>query len=377
MAYIQRTISDKINEAHQYFPVILITGARQVGKSTLCKHLFPDYNFVNLEDITFRVKAMSDPVGFLRGLGEHVIIDEIQNVPELFSQIQANVDENRQLRYILTGSCNFTLMKNACQSMAGRVAIFTLSTLTMQELGPDRTDITTDNLLLKGSYPKVWNESIPTYLYYPNYYTTYIERDVRNLLKIGNMVAFDKFVRLMAGRTGSEFKAANLAVETGVSATTINEWLSILTASYIIFPLRPYYTNIAKRLTKMSKYYFYDTGLLCFLLGIETPEQLGTHPLRGAIFENLAVSELYRRRLNEAKPDNLYFYREHSGREVDIICELPNGLSAYEIKSSSTYRTEFNTNLEYIKGVLSNVRSETVIYDGTSLPPNLLNIRAI
>lgn len=376
MQYIDRAITPKILEAHKYFPVILITGARQAGKSTLCKHLFPDYKFVNLEDITLRVKAMSDPIGFLNSIGDNVIIDEVQNVPELFSQIQVRVDERKELRYILTGSCNFSLMKKACQSMVGRVAVFTLPTLTLSELGADRVAIPTDDLLKKGSYPGVWN-GMPIDLFYSNYYTTYIERDVRDLLRIANLLAFDKFMRLMAGRSGSEYKAANLAVETGVSANTINEWVSVLMASYIVFPLRPYFANISKRLTKMPKYYFYDTGLLCFLLGIETPEQLSRHPLRGAVFENLAVSELYRRRMNEAKQDNLYFYREHSGREVDVISENPDGLKLYEIKSASTFRSEFMVNIDYLKGLLPNVEGATVIYDGESFVPDILNIRAL
>lgn len=377
MEYIERQISNKVLEAHRFFPVILLTGARQVGKSTLCKHLFPDYTFINLEDISYRISAMDDPVGFLRSLGNKVIIDEVQNVPELFSQIQVRVDEDRSRRYILTGSCNFTSMKQACQSMAGRVAIFHLSGFTNIELGPQRIDIPTDSLLVKGSYPGVWCDCVPTQLFYSNYYTTYIERDVRDLLKIGNLVAFDKFMRLMAGRVGSEFKASALAVEVGVSAPTINEWLSVLVSSNIVFALRPYYKNISKRLTKMSKYYFYDTGFLCYLLGIENPEHLALHPLRGAIFENFVVSELYRNRMNENKSDNMYFYREHSGREVDVVQEYPDGINLYEIKSGATYRPEFKTGLEYLGSLLGNVKNASIIYDGVGIGQNLLNIRDI
>lgn len=377
MQYIEREISPFIEEAHKFFPVILITGARQVGKSTLCNHLFSDYRTVNLEDVSLRVKAIEDPIGFLNSLGDKVIIDEVQNVPELFSQIQVIVDSDNSHRYILTGSCNFSLMKKACQSMAGRVAVFTLPTLTLKELGKHRIDIPTDSLLLKGSYPKVWDKGMPLELFYSNYYTTYIERDVRDLLKIGNLVSFDKFMRLMAGRTGSEFKAASLSVEVGVSATTITEWLSVLAASYIVFPLRPFYANISKRLTKMQKYYFYDTGLLCYLLGIETAEQLSNHPLRGAVFENLAVSELLRRRLNSGRQDNLFFYREHSGREVDIVQEYATWLECYEIKSSATYRKELIQNLDYIKNTLPNVQSTTLIYDGESMLPSIRNIRDV
>lgn len=375
--YIDREITPLIQEAHRYFPVTLITGARQVGKSTLCRHIFGDYRFVNLEDITTRVKAMDDPKGFLAYLGPRAIIDEVQNVPQLFSQIQANVDADPSLRYVLTGSCNFALMKTIGQSMAGRAVVFNLPPLTLGELGRERVAISTDELMFKGAYPGVWADGKPPKFFYPSYYTTYIERDVRDLLRIGNLSAFDKFMRLMAGRAGSEFRASALAVEVGVSSPTINEWVSVLEASYIIYPLQPYFANLSKRLTKMPKYYFFDTGLLCYLLGIETHEQLFSHPLRGQVFENLAVNQLVCKRINSGKPNNLCFYRETSGREVDVLRESPVGLEAFEIKSGATYRTEFKANLEYLEKTVPNVVAATVIYDGESYPPSPLNIREV
>lgn len=377
MAYLHRTLSGPILDAQSYYPVTLVTGARRVGKSTLCRHLFPDYDFVNLEDFNDRMQAATNPVGFLERYPNGVIIDEVQNVPELFSQIQANVDKNKSLRYILTGSSDFRLMKQASQSMAGRVAQFTLPPLTFSELEKEDLNIPTDELLWKGTYPSVWCDNVPVYGFYRRYYSTYIERDIRDYLKIKNLVNFDKFMRLMAGRVGSEFSSSSLSVEVGVSAPTINEWISMLIASYIIFPLQPYYANISKRLTKMQKYYFYDTGLVCFLLGIETPQQLSRDPLRGAIFENAAVAELYRERQNADKENNLYFYREKSGREVDVLQGNLADLHAYEIKSSATLRPEFYRNLNYLKDLLPTVTETTIIFDGPSMAPGVLNLRDI
>lgn len=374
--YIPRAKESEILRARHYFPVILVTGARQVGKSTLCRHLFPDYSFVNLEDITTRSKAMQDPAGFLDALGPKAILDEVQNAPVIFSQIQANVDSDPSKRYVLTGSSDFRLMKNACQSMAGRVSVHVLYGLTFEELGPERVDVPTDRLMLKGIYPGVWSDRKPVDLFYPAYYNVYVERDIRGQLKPGNLMHFDRFMRLMAGRAGSEFKAASLATEVGVSATTITEWVSMLTASYIIFPLQPWFGNIGKRLTKMPKYYFQDTGLMCFLLNITHPDQLAVHPLRGAVFENLAVSELWRKSGNNSPAAvQMYFYRENSGREIDVLKQNPLDFEMYEVKSAMTFRPEWTANMEAVSKLLSFPSTQTVIYDGPTLGPSLRNVR--
>lgn len=320
---------------------------------------------------------MQDPTGFLNDLGDRIILDEVQNVPEIFSQIQANVDADPNKKYVLTGSSDFRLMKHACQSMAGRVSVHVLYGLTFEELGAARIDIPTDNLMLTGIYPGVWSGKKPLDLFYPAYYNIYVERDIRTQLKPGSLMHFDRFIRLMAGRTGSEFKASALATEVGVSATTINEWVSMLMASYIIFPLQPYFANIGKRLTKMPKYYFQDTGLLCFLLGITEPSQLKHHPLRGAVFENMAVSQLWRK-FSTDYPGILpmYFYREHSGREIDILKENPLDFEMFEIKSAMTYRPEWTANMEGVASLLPSPSTRTVIYDGPTLG-NAVNIRDI
>lgn len=375
--YIYRALTPAIEEAHKYYPVILITGARQVGKSTLCRNLFPDYRFENLENISSRVAALRDPVAFIENLGSRAIIDEVQNCPELFSQIQCVVDEDKTKRFILTGSCNFTLMKNACQSMVGRVAVFTLPQFSLGELSAGETQLPTDTLIQQGFYPGVIADGIPAKLFYASYYNTYIERDVRDVLRIGNLVKFDTFIRLVASRVGSELNASALSTEVGISSTTISEWISILQASYIVFALPPYFANISKRLTKMPKYYFYDTGLLCYLLNIDNPKKLVGYPLRGQIFENLVVGEMMKEAFNRAATPNLYFYREHSGREVDVLRMGADRIDAYEIKSASTFREEFMSNMDQLKKILDRPVDTTLIYDGQSFPPQILNFRDI
>ena len=268
--YIDRIVSPDIMEAHKYFPVILLTGPRQSGKSTLCRHLFHGYTYVNLEDITLRTEAMRNPAGFLDSLGDKVIIDEVQNVPEILSMVQVRVDEYKSRKYILTGSSNFSLLRTRSQSLAGRAAIFTLLPFSLIEIKNLVAKESTDSIIVNGLYPRIIAEHAPSELYYRSYYNTYVERDLRDLLKIKNLMAFDTFIRLLAARIGSEFNASAIAREVGVSSVTVKEWMLILMTSYIAFPLMPYYKNVSKQLTKLPKIYFYDTGLACFLLGINS-----------------------------------------------------------------------------------------------------------
>ncbi len=375
--YIDRLLTPSVLEAHKYFPVIVITGPRQSGKSTLCRHLFPDYTYTNLEDITLRTNAMMDPTGFLDSLGKNAIIDEVQNVPELLSMIQVRVDEFEDRKYILSGSSNFSLLRTISQSLAGRAAIFTLLPSWVKETKAVVDNRGTENIILDGLYPRVIAKGVPSSLYYRNYYNTYVERDLRDLLKLRNLLTFDKFVRLLAARVGSEFNASAFSREVGVSSNTISEWLSLLATSYITYPLQPYFSNLSKRLTKMPKVYFYDTGLLCYILGIENHEQLENHPLKGTLFENLAMGELLKQRYNNAKDPNLYFYREKSGIEVDAILIEAGGLHLYEMKAGKTIRPEFMENMNSLKQTMSNVTASTIIFDGDNLPPMALNIRNI
>lgn len=376
MAYIRREITERIIEANNHFPVIMLTGPRQSGKTTLCRHLYPDYKFVNLELITMRGRAKDDPEGFIDSLGAKAIIDEAHNAPEILSVIQARVDENKDLRYILTGSSNFALIRDVGQSLAGRVAVFTLLPFAMGELGREYTSNKTNYIEHQGFYPGVVAGGQPTDLFYESYITTYIERDIRDLLKIRNLDKFDRFLRLCAGRVSGEFNASSLATEVGVSSTTIAEWLSILNASYITYTLYPYFMNIGKRLTKTPKLYFYDTGLMAHLLGIEAAEQLDTHPLRGAIFENMVVAEMMKTAYNAARKPAYYFYRENSGREIDLLKEQSSTLDLYEIKAGGTYRKAFMENMQYLKELLADKNCHsTLIYDGETIAPAIYNFR--
>ena len=367
--FVNRLIMPQIEESVNYYPTITITGPRQSGKSTMCRHLFPDYKYVSLERIATRQAATGDIESFLNSLGNKAIIDEVQHVPEILSDIQCRVDEDRNLRYILTGSSNFSLLKTVTQSLAGRTAIFTLPPFTNIEVNDYCHAADTDTILFNGSYPGVIAQGMPAYDFYLNYYDSYVERDLRNLLKIGNLLTFDKFVRILAVRVGTEYNASAIAREIGVTSVTINEWLSLLATSYIIFLLHPYFSNVGKRLTKTPKVYFYDTGLLCSLLGIRNPEELAAHPLRGQIFENHVVAEMKKQIDIERHRTSLFYYRENRGVEVDLIKEYMTGVDyeLFEIKSSKAFRADFTANMKKAAEVIPNVKSYTVIYDGDTL----------
>ncbi len=374
-SFIPRKITPAVLEAAKFYSVIIITGPRQTGKTTLAKHLWADYTFVNMEDLATRQRAVDDINSFLESLGEHAVIDEVQRMPELLSAIQVKVDSNPKLRYILTGSNNFSLLHSSMQSLAGRAALFTLLPFSFKELSQDAPNVNAPNLMQREFYPATIANGQSPLMFYKNYYSTYIERDIRNVAQIQMLDQFQRFMRLCAGRCSTEINRAAIGVEAGVTAPTIDKWISLLKASYIVFSLPPYFANINKRLTKSHKLYFYDTGLLCFLLGFEEPGQLETHPLRGAIFENLAVAELLKDRFNADRQPNLYFYREHSGREIDIVQDFPNGLSLYEVKASKTFQAAFTDNMKYLAKILPNVATSAVVYDGDSFPPSILNVR--
>lgn len=375
--YIDRLLAPNVLEAHKYYPVITITGPRQSGKTSFCRHLFPEYSYVNLEDITLRSQCSQDPIGFLDSLGKFAIIDEVQNVPDILSMIQVRVDEDKSRRYILTGSSNFSLLRTVTQSLAGRTALFTLLPFSLVEIEEIVKNESTDKIILEGLYPRVIVDNFDFDLYYRSYYNTYVERDLRDLLRVRNITAFDTFTRLLAARIGSEFNASAIAREAGVSSVTVKEWFSILMTSYIVFPLQPYFRNISKQLTKMPKIYFYDTGLACFLLGINSRETLASHHLRGALFENLAICELLKRRYNAGKDARLFFYREKSGIEVDVLAEESASLHLYEIKARETLQANDFKNLKELEAKLTEPVSKTVIFDGEGMPPSAVNIRKI
>lgn len=365
ITFLQRQLNGELERLSRLYAVIVVTGPRQSGKTTLCKNQFSDYHYINLENPSTREQLLIAPKAFLEQYANGLIIDEAQHLPELFSYIQVIVDENKYAKYILTGSSNFSLMQGITQSLAGRAAILTLLPLSLGELENRRQKENTDTMLLNGGYPAVWAKNIPVQDVSRNYYNTYIERDVRQLLNVKDMTRFQIFIKMCAGRVGTEFNASALSNEIGVSVPTIQEWVSVLEASYILFRLPPFYRNIGKRLVKSPKLYLYDTGLVCFLLGIENKEQLANHPLRGAIFENMVVLEFLKNRYNQGKLPNLYFYRDKSQNEVDLIEEKGIQLYAYEIKSAKAFTKGFVRGLDYLKkAVGDDVVSTQVIYDG-------------
>lgn len=364
-SFIHRALQAELERISKFYSVIVVTGPRQSGKTTLCKNVFVDYHYVNLERADVREQIKETPEAFLKQYAKGVIIDEVQQYAELFSYIQVVTDEIKGCHFILTGSSNFALMEKVTQSLAGRAATLTLLPLSLKELGRRAKTTDTGTLLFNGGYPAVWAKKIPTQDVSRNYYNTYIERDVRQLLNVKDFTKFNTFIRLCAGRVGTEFNASSLSNETGMSVHTIQDWLSVLEASYIIFRLPPFYRNVGKRLVKTPKLYFCDTGLACFLLGIENEKQLAAHPLRGAIFENLVVLEFLKNRFNKGKLSNLFYYRDKSQREVDIVQEQGIELYAYEIKSAKSFNKDFLNNLNYLKTLLgNNLVSTQLIFDG-------------
>ena len=367
LAYIKRKIESTILEAAKYFPVITVTGPRQSGKTTMLKHIFPHLHYYSLEDLDTRSFAMEDPVRFLHLHEDGMILDEVHNYPELLSYIQGIVDEQPQKKFVLSGSSNFALLKKVSQSLAGRSGVFELMPLSIEEVkGQIEYVDDADQLLYQGLYPAVCScKNIPKFLY-PSYVKTYLERDVRDLLNVKDIRLFNMFLKLCAGRIGSVFNASEIAGEIGVSSKTIQAWVSILQASYVVYLLPPYFENSRKRLTKSPKMYFCDTGLACTLLGIESAEQLAFDKMRGHLFENLIVVELLKRRLNEGKESNLYFYRDSNQNEVDILVNNGSSLDAIEGKSAMTYNPSFEKALLKVnEWVNPPVGKRTIIYAGT------------
>ncbi len=373
---IARDMSSTLGELFNHLPVLTVTGPRQSGKTTLCRSLFSDLPYVNLEDLSLLAQVRSDPKAFLERHRFGVIIDEAQNYPEIFSYLQVAVDNDRfsgqkPRRFVVTGSNNFSLMEKITQSMAGRTAVLSLLPLSTDEILRYNPHATTSELIINGGFPALWvAKGHGRRLLLSNYYTTYIERDVRQMLNVSNMSAFQQFVRLCAGRIGQEFNKLAISNEVGVSVNTISHWLSILNASYVTYTLSPYYANISKRLTKTPKLYFYDTGLAAYLMGINTIEQLDVHPLRGNLLENLVVNDFMKYDANRALNQQLHFYRDKSQHEVDLLRISGNGIEAYEIKSSKTWSSSFFRNLDYLKKVLGEQLTRSMLlYDGDQENP--------
>ena len=363
--YISREMQDLLKEAAQYFSVICITGPRQSGKSTILKEMFPQAIKYSLKDVNVREFALNDPVAFLGQTTEMMFIDEVQKAPELFEYIQGIVDGNPDRKFLLSGSSNFELMSSLSESLAGRAGVFELMPMSINEIREQTSGKPLDTLLYDGLFPAICAKKNIADLFYPSYVKTYLEKDVRDLLKIKDIMLFLKFMKLCAARVGSLFNASEIANEVGVDSKTISSWMSVLTASYIVYLLPPYYENISKRLIKSPKLYFCDPGLACYLLEIESPKQLSRDKLRGNILENLVVMEAVKHRMNAGKEGGVFFYRDSNGNEVDILLKEEGEITALEVKSSMTYNTEFEKSLKKISGwIKTPVKRKAVVYTG-------------
>ena len=380
--YIHRKIEETILEASKYFSVIAVSGPRQSGKSTLLTQLFPLYEKYSLKDLNILDYAKNDPIAFLNQTDEGMFIDEIQRCPQLLDYIQGIVDNNPKRHFALSGSSNFEVMKNLSESLAGRAGVFELLPMSTQEV-TGKVDL--DNLnqiLYNGLYPSICAKKNIAKFFYPSYVRTYLEKDVRDLLQIKDQIRFTKFLKLCAARIGSLFNASELGAEVGVSSKTISHWLSVLQASYLITLLPPYYENIPKRLVKSPKLYFNDPGLACYLLDIETPQQLDRDKMRGAIFENMIVMEAIKHRYNMGLEGGVFFYRDSNQNEVDLLIKQEGELTAIEVKSSMTYSSSFEKALTQIEGwIKAPISKKAIVYSGdfenTSGNINLINYRHI
>lgn len=350
------------------YPVVTVTGPRQSGKTTLVKMVFPEKEYLNLENPEVRRFAREDPRGFFAGIPEGAILDEVQRVPELLSYIMTIVDEAKENgMFILTGSAQFEMLDSITQSLAGRTALLRLLPFDLEEAygNRDMQEVTVDEILYRGFYPRLFSQDLNPSEALSFYVETYLQRDVRAILNVKDLDAFERFLQICAGRTGQLVNLASMANDLGLSHNTIRSWLSVLKASYIIIFLRPFYSNIGKRIIKTPKLYFLDVGLAAYLLGIDGVQELRNHPLRGALFESLVVGEYLKHRFNAGKRENVYFFRDKTGNEVDLILESGRKIFAIEIKSSETFHSDFVKGLNFIKNLLPDtLKGQGVVYGG-------------
>lgn len=382
---IPRHVSPHLLKYSKEYPIVALVGPRQSGKTTLAKALFPSYKYISLENLDLRQQAIEDPRGFLHDHGQYLILDEAQRAPELFPYLQELVDTNQDpAQYILTGSSQFLLLESITQSLAGRIVTFKLFPLTYTELyqypqdvnfesvfhsiHPNRSKIAQDMLyqmIWKGFYPRIHDKHVDSYKWYENYLLTYVERDVRNLLRVKNLLLFTNFLKLVASQSGQLMNYANIANAVGISIPTVKEWISILETSGLIYILPPYFENFSKRIIKTPKIYFVDTGLLCHLLSIRNVEHLKTHPQLGHLFENFMVSECFKRFYNLGEIPPLYFWRDQAGHEVDLL--IHRGLDSFpiEFKLSQSYHSDFKKGIERWLSLEKNpAQSGFIVYCG-------------
>ena len=363
---IKRAISEELLDCCTEYPVVTVFGPRQSGKTVLVQENFPDKPYYLLEDPDTRQAAEMDPRGFLGQMKEGAILDEIQRVPVLLSYIQGIVDKARQPgMFILTGSHQPDLHKAISQSLAGRTALLTLLPFSLEELQQFQTEWDAYDLIVKGAFPRLHEKNLKPGRFFNGYLQTYVERDVRALINLKELNHFQQFLTLLAGRIGQVINYTSLSNDTGVSATTIKNWISVLKASYVVFELSPFFENIRKRVVKSPKLYFTDTGLAAFLLGIRTAEQAARDPLRGGLYENLIILEIIKYRLNMGRRPDIYFFRDTHGSEVDLLIREQGKLFPVEIKSSATFSNSFLKGIERFRSLTSNCRADgAVLYNG-------------
>lgn len=379
---IHRALEPVLKKLARQYPVVTLTGPRQSGKTTLVQAVFPDHQYASLEEPDVREYALEDPRGFLGQFTGGVILDEVQRAPDLFSYIQTIVDrKDRPGRFILSGSQNFLLLRSISQSLAGRSAILHLLPLSLREL-EGREPFPLENLgrelsesrgesppelmetLFRGFYPRIHDKGLDPATWYSGYYQTYVERDVREIVNIGDLETFGRFVRLCAGRNGQLLNLTSLANDCGITHTTASRWISILEASFLVHLLRPYHANFGKRLIKSPKLYFLDTGLLCYLLRIQSPEDLRLHAGRGPIFESFVISELIKNFLHQGKEPDLYFWRDSTGHEIDAVVDLGSERVAVEIKSGETVAADFFAGLDFWRTLVEDPEAPAALVIG-------------
>jgi predicted AAA+ superfamily ATPase len=364
---IKREAEDVIRKLLKGFPIVTITGPRQSGKTTLAQAIFADKPYFSLEDPDIRQQARDDPRAFLARMPEGSVLDEVQRIPDLLSYLQSHVDElGRMGSFLLTGSQHFGLMSDITQSLAGRTAFVQLLPFSFEELAREGIGLAgLDKALFTGGYPPLYDRELTPGQWMPAYVTAYLERDVRQVLQVQDLDAFQRFLKLCAGRSGQILNLSSLATDCGITHNTAKAWISVLEASFIVFQLKPHHANFRKRLIKSPKLYFYDTGLLCWLLGIQTPDQLATHPLRGSIFETCIISELKKNISNLGLNIDLFFWRDSNGREVDIIVDFGGKYMPIEIKSGQTVNRDFFSGLEHWTRLAGDLAiAPTLVYGG-------------
>lgn len=364
--FYKRDIDERVNKVLKGFPVIFITGPRQSGKTTYIKHRFKNYEYFNLESFSDFEYISNDPEYFLKEHPHNIIIDEVQRMPELLSYIQVHVDkEQRMGSIILSGSQNLLISEKVNQSLAGRVAYLTLLPFSLNELKKGKIiEKSSWKQALKGFYPALYSRQIPIDEFYNSYLTSFVERDVRLIKNIGDLTRFKKFMILLAGRVGQVINISSLADDTGISPNTAESWLSILEASYIIFRLVPYFKNSSKRLIRSPKIFFYDTGLLCFLLGIDSIKELDSHFARGNIFENLIIADVKKDKEIFSISSQLYFYRDSRHKEIDLVVDLGEDFLLMEIKSASKFSQSFLKNIIEIQEQEFKKGKNIIVYNG-------------